>query len=658
MAPPFSGSRGAPPGFRDLRLNEENARFALLALLMAGYLLCGAAVFSAIEHPAELENHRRWNRTLLSFTQRFNISPGEFRRFLREYEVAMARGIRVDALRPRWDFAGAFYFVGTVVSTIGFGMTTPSTITGKIFLIFYGMMGCAGTILFFNLFLERVITLLAVLMKGFRRGSLCLRGGDPETDPGQEEGGGGEPGQLSAWKPSVYNVMLILGLAASLIAFCASSLYTPAEGWSYVDSLYFCFVAFSTIGFGDLVSGQRGSYENQALYGLGNFSFMLLGVCCLYSLFNVISIVIKQFLNWLLSCCCFCSRHQRRAGKQQRVLGGRRHRVAPLPASAGLHPTRSDVSVDTEAALESETDARRVSVEMSAIRDFLANNNRAMATDAPRLPGPEAANGHLRVAWGDGVEGAAGNEDHRELEKGLLRDIGSLAIMNNKLAETSDRCGNGLPVVGSARLLLLQQETSDHRLLLHRHWLSSAQGSPASESRSRRAFPGSPASLGVSDTTDGQGGPSSGVGSLANLESLDQTSGSQNGLSSSRVESPTPLNRRLGDNERASSSLDQPGDYRRKMTKRLSHSGHGLTRCVPSPVVPGRRVGRSGAVEPPRESLSSGGPAGMKTRVCSPRDTLLSGVGSLAVMNDRFAETSKRKISRHQQRTTETQENT
>ena len=36
----------------------------------------------------------------------------------------------------------------------GFGMTTPATVGGKAFLIAYGLFGCAGTILFFNLFLE------------------------------------------------------------------------------------------------------------------------------------------------------------------------------------------------------------------------------------------------------------------------------------------------------------------------------------------------------------------------------------------------------------------------------------------------------------------------------------------------------------------------
>ncbi|KAF4090070.1 hypothetical protein AMELA_G00047720 [Ameiurus melas] len=107
------------PGCRSLHINEDNGRFVLLALLILVYLLCGAAVFSAIERPSEVLARARWNRTLQNFSDAFNISVHDLSSFLREYETASAAGIRADALRPRWDFTGAFYFVATVVSTIG-----------------------------------------------------------------------------------------------------------------------------------------------------------------------------------------------------------------------------------------------------------------------------------------------------------------------------------------------------------------------------------------------------------------------------------------------------------------------------------------------------------------------------------------------------------
>ncbi|XP_067847168.1 potassium channel subfamily K member 13a isoform X2 [Heptranchias perlo] len=241
-------------------LNEDNARFALLALLIALYLVCGAAVFSAIEQPKEKEAHRQWLRRKESFAQRYNISWAELRNFLRDYEEANVAGVRVSETRPRWDFTGSFYFVGTVVSTIGFGMTTPATVSGKIFLIFYGLIGCAATILFFNLFLERLITLLAYVLKTCHERQLRRSGVLPQRNC-RDSGNVGEVDSLAGWKPSVYYVMLILGLAAIVISCCASAMYTPVEGWSYLDSIYFCFVAFSTIGFGDLVSSQNTSHK-------------------------------------------------------------------------------------------------------------------------------------------------------------------------------------------------------------------------------------------------------------------------------------------------------------------------------------------------------------------------------------------------------------
>lgn len=105
-------------------MNEDNARFCLLAGLILLYLLCGAAIFSALEHPSELRARHLWRQQLDNFTQRYRVNLDALQTLLRQYEEANGAGIRVDTLRPRWDFSGAFYFVGTVVSTIGKSKTT------------------------------------------------------------------------------------------------------------------------------------------------------------------------------------------------------------------------------------------------------------------------------------------------------------------------------------------------------------------------------------------------------------------------------------------------------------------------------------------------------------------------------------------------------
>lgn len=105
-------------------MNEDNARFCLLAGLILLYLLCGAAIFSALEHPSELRARLLWTQQLDNFTQRHRVNLDALQALLRQYEEANGAGIRVDTLRPRWDFSGAFYFVGTVVSTIGKSETT------------------------------------------------------------------------------------------------------------------------------------------------------------------------------------------------------------------------------------------------------------------------------------------------------------------------------------------------------------------------------------------------------------------------------------------------------------------------------------------------------------------------------------------------------
>ncbi|KAJ8372617.1 hypothetical protein AAFF_G00280820 [Aldrovandia affinis] len=331
-------------------------------------------------------------------------------------------------------------------------MTTPATISGKVFLIFYGLIGCAATILFFNLFLERIITMLAYVMRWCHERQVRGEGEQPLR----------EEDSLEEWKPSVYYVMLILGAAALLIACSASALYATMEDWGYFESLYFCFVAFSTIGFGDLVSSQRERYEAQGAYRLGNCLLILTGVCCIYSLFNVISIVIKQTLNWILGrlncrsrcachclpprghrqlcCCCRCARCL--SGKRTRHLlhplpGHRRQQhqsrnavhPAPQPDPTSKHH-RANVSMET--VCDSDTDGaagaeagygagRRLSGEMISVKDFMATNKVSLAILQKQLS--ETAHG--------------GPRQSHVRHNGFSGGVGAFAIMNNRLQETS-----------------------------------------------------------------------------------------------------------------------------------------------------------------------------------------------------------------------------
>lgn len=105
---------------RLLRLREENARFVLLALVLLVYMLLGACLFRALERQREIEARERYDRVLDDFWMKYNatVDPEDLRRLLDEHGNASARNL-LPGRRPRWDFAGSFYFVGTVVSTIG-----------------------------------------------------------------------------------------------------------------------------------------------------------------------------------------------------------------------------------------------------------------------------------------------------------------------------------------------------------------------------------------------------------------------------------------------------------------------------------------------------------------------------------------------------------
>lgn len=102
-----------------LHLHEENARFVLLAIILSVYLLSGAAIFHCVERSQEIKDKQNYTDTINRFLEKHHrsINKSELLELLYIHGNASMQGLFYQ--RERWDFPGAFYFVGTLVSTIG-----------------------------------------------------------------------------------------------------------------------------------------------------------------------------------------------------------------------------------------------------------------------------------------------------------------------------------------------------------------------------------------------------------------------------------------------------------------------------------------------------------------------------------------------------------
>lgn len=83
--------------------------------------------------------------------RKYNITDEDFR--IMETIVLKSEPHRAG---QQWKFTGAFYYATTVLTTIGYGHSTPSTVSGKLFTMFYAMIGIPLGLVMFQSIGERV----------------------------------------------------------------------------------------------------------------------------------------------------------------------------------------------------------------------------------------------------------------------------------------------------------------------------------------------------------------------------------------------------------------------------------------------------------------------------------------------------------------------
>ncbi|EFN60329.1 TWiK family of potassium channels protein 7 [Camponotus floridanus] len=251
------------------RIKSIAGHAGLLITLML-YTAIGGLVFRQIELPAELGRLERLRAKLRMQRYRFvesisnNTDVFNLQTLvsvkLRIYEEAVQEAAQAGFLvnfvtdtmnhedthselppivTERWSVLQAVFFASTVLTTIGYGNVVPSTNWGRIFCIFFALIGIPLTLIVIadlgKLFARGVvhIALMLKLKLPFRTKLSCV----PTNVTGRRSLGA-----------CAAIMLLFLYLA------CGAGMFMLWEDdWDFFDGFYFCFVTMTTIGFGDLV---------------------------------------------------------------------------------------------------------------------------------------------------------------------------------------------------------------------------------------------------------------------------------------------------------------------------------------------------------------------------------------------------------------------
>ncbi|CAG0895047.1 unnamed protein product, partial [Cyprideis torosa] len=210
-------------------MKRQNVRTLSLVVATITYLLVGAAVFDALESQTE---EARWGilqEMKKDLVERYNISDKDYK-FI---EAAIIRSIPHKA-GPQWKFAGAFYFATVVMAMIGYGHSTPATFQGKAFCMIYAMVGIPLGLVMFQSIGERLNKGASIAIRKLKGFCKCKRTEATEV-----------------------NLLFATFVLSSLIITTGAAMFSHYEQWSYFDSLYYCFITLTTIGFGDFVALQN-----------------------------------------------------------------------------------------------------------------------------------------------------------------------------------------------------------------------------------------------------------------------------------------------------------------------------------------------------------------------------------------------------------------
>ncbi|XP_036285558.1 potassium channel subfamily K member 10 isoform X2 [Pipistrellus kuhlii] len=262
---------GAPQG--GLQTVMKWKTVVAIFVVVVVYLVTGGLVFRALEQPFESSQKNTIALEKAEFLRdHVCVSPQELETLIQHALDADNAGVspigNSSNNSSHWDLGSAFFFAGTVITTIGYGNIAPSTEGGKIFCILYAIFG----IPLFGFLLAGIGDQLGTIFgKSIARVEKVFR-----------------KKQVSQTKIRVISTILFILAGCIVFVTIPAVIFKYIEGWTALESIYFVVVTLTTVGFGDYVAGGNAGINYREWYKPLVWFWILVGLAYFAAVLSMI----------------------------------------------------------------------------------------------------------------------------------------------------------------------------------------------------------------------------------------------------------------------------------------------------------------------------------------------------------------------------------
>ncbi|XP_066542414.1 potassium channel subfamily K member 10b [Hoplias malabaricus] len=326
------------------------------------YLVVGGLAFQALEQPYESDQKNTITQEKALFLQRNPcVSSEELEALIKHAVDAVSAGVSpigdTSNNSSHWDLGSAFFFAGTVITTIGYGNIAPSTEGGKIFCILYAIFG---------------IPLFGFLLAGIgdQLGTIFVKSILKVEQVFRQR-----HRQISQTKIRVTSTILFILAGCIVFVTLPAVIFKHIEGWTALEAIYFVVITLTTVGIGDYVAGGDRRIEYMKWYKPLVWFWILVGLAYFAAVLSMIG-------DWLRVL----------SKKTKEEVGEWKANAAEWKANmrAELRETRRRLSVEIHdklqrAATIRSMERRRLGLEQRAHSlDMLSPEKRAVFTSFDR----------------------------------------------------------------------------------------------------------------------------------------------------------------------------------------------------------------------------------------------------------------------------------